>query len=244
MFSATDIASFLACQHTATLDRAESRKEITKPFFEDPAVELLRKLGLEHEQRYLRELAEGQLSITESRSRPWAIAVAQTIEALREGVDVVYQAAFLDRVWGGRPDFLIRVDRPQCTRRLVLRGRGDQTRTLHESGRASSALLLLGLAVANPRLEPQRMHVVLGGGAAPEQFQFNATSHISARSEASLKRRGSLKRRRTPNPRSTAMFALGSPSATNAAGMTTTCRSSRESLEINGRRWWSVALTP
>ena len=101
MFSATDIATFLACRHTATLDRAESRKEITKPFFEDPAVDLLRKLGLEHEQRYLRALAEGELSIAEiALDGPWADAVAQTIEALRQGVDVVYQAAFLDQCVG------------------------------------------------------------------------------------------------------------------------------------------------
>jgi hypothetical protein len=58
MFSATDIASFLACPHTATLARAESRNEIAKPFFRDPTVDLLQELGLEHEQRYLRELAE------------------------------------------------------------------------------------------------------------------------------------------------------------------------------------------
>jgi hypothetical protein len=58
MFSATDIASYLACPHTATLDRAESKDEIVKPFFKYAAVDLLRKLGLEHEQRYLRELAE------------------------------------------------------------------------------------------------------------------------------------------------------------------------------------------
>jgi hypothetical protein len=44
MFSATDIASFLGCPHTATLDRAESKDEIVKPFFKDAAVDLLRKL--------------------------------------------------------------------------------------------------------------------------------------------------------------------------------------------------------
>src|SRR5271166_1073997 len=101
MFSATDISSFLACRHTATLEGAESRREITKPFFEDPTVELLRKLGLEHEQRYLRALAESELSIVEiALDRPWAVAVSQTIEALREGIDVVYQAAFLEGMWG------------------------------------------------------------------------------------------------------------------------------------------------
>jgi hypothetical protein len=58
MFSATDVASFLACQHIATLDRTEERKEVTKPFFKYHAVDLLRKLGLEHEQSYFRQLAE------------------------------------------------------------------------------------------------------------------------------------------------------------------------------------------
>src|SRR5581483_11178283 len=43
---------------TATLARAESRNKVVKPFFHDPAIELLRKLGLEHEQRYLRQLTE------------------------------------------------------------------------------------------------------------------------------------------------------------------------------------------
>src|SRR5580698_5927654 len=58
MFSATDIASFLACRHTATLARAESRNEITKPFFKNQTIDLLRTLGIEHEQRYLRELSD------------------------------------------------------------------------------------------------------------------------------------------------------------------------------------------
>jgi len=51
MFYATAIANFLACHTSPTLDRAESRKEINKPFFKDPTIDLLRKLGLEHEKR-------------------------------------------------------------------------------------------------------------------------------------------------------------------------------------------------
>jgi hypothetical protein len=68
MFSATDIASFLACRHTATLARAESKEEIVKPFFKNAAVDLLRKLGLEHEQRYLRELEIRSMSTSMRRS--------------------------------------------------------------------------------------------------------------------------------------------------------------------------------
>ncbi len=151
MFSATDIASFLACPHTATLDRAESKDEIVKPFFKDAAVDLLRKLGLEHEQRYLRELAEkdGHAIAHITLSGRWEDAVAQTVRALHEGVDAVYQATFLDGPWGGRSDFLVRVNKPSALGVVVLRGCGHQARTLHQGDRAGSALLLFGLAVAD-----------------------------------------------------------------------------------------------
>src|ERR1017187_5885436 len=110
MFSATDIASFLACPHTATLDRAQSKDEIVKPFFKDPTVDLLRTLGLEHEQRYLRELAEKDgLAVAQiTVNGRWEDAVAETVRALHEGADAVYQGTFLDGSWGGRSDFLVR----------------------------------------------------------------------------------------------------------------------------------------
>jgi hypothetical protein len=111
MFSATDIASFLACRHTATLARAESKNEIAKPFFHNQTIDLLRRLGLEHEQQYLRELGEkGGLSIARiTIGGNWKDAVAETVLALRQGVDAVYQGTFLDAPWGGRSDFLVRV---------------------------------------------------------------------------------------------------------------------------------------
>ena len=46
MFSATDVANFLACHHLLTLDRAQAAGEIEKPFFHDPGIELLRELVL------------------------------------------------------------------------------------------------------------------------------------------------------------------------------------------------------
>jgi hypothetical protein len=109
MFSATDIASFLACRHTATLDRAESKHEIAKPFRQNAAVDLLRTLGLEHEQQYLRGLAENDgLAIAHINvNGSWKDAVAETVQALYEGVDAVYQATFLNAQWGGRSDFLV-----------------------------------------------------------------------------------------------------------------------------------------
>jgi predicted RecB family nuclease len=114
MFSATDIADFLACQHTATLAHAESRNEIKRPFVDDPTVELLRKLGLEHEQQYLHQLIDLEhRTVTQvDLDAPWEQAVSQTVEVLRQGADAVYQATLLNGPWRGRADFLIRVETP------------------------------------------------------------------------------------------------------------------------------------
>ncbi len=60
MFFATDIANFLPCQHMATLEREEAAGEIRRKHYADPGAELLTKLGLEHEQKYLRELIDVQ----------------------------------------------------------------------------------------------------------------------------------------------------------------------------------------
>src|SRR3984957_14278240 len=175
MFSATDIASFLACRHTATLARAESKDEITKPFFKNPSVDLLRTLGIEHEQRYLRELAEKDgLAITQiDVNGRWEDAVAETVRALREGVDAVYQATFLDGQWGGRSDFLVRVNKPSDLGKWSY----EVVETKLARSTKSTALVQLcfysDLLARIQGVEPQWMHVVLGGAASPEPFQVS-----------------------------------------------------------------------
>ncbi len=173
MFSATDIASFLACRHTATLARALSKDEITKPFFKDPTIDLLRKLGLEHEQRYMRQLSyKDGLAVSQIDIKGgWEEAVAETIRAMREGVEAVYQATFLDPPWGGRADFLVRVNTPSAlgswSYEVV------ETKLAH-STKATAVVQLCFYSDLLSRIqgaEPQWMHVALGGTAAPERFQ-------------------------------------------------------------------------
>jgi hypothetical protein len=115
MLTPTAIADFLACQHLITLDRAEAAGEIRKPFFADPGIDLLRRLGLEHEQAYLRGLRERDLQVVQIPSEAsWVDAAAKTVEALHLGVDAVYQATFQEGSWGGRADFLLRVNEPSA----------------------------------------------------------------------------------------------------------------------------------
>lgn len=97
-------------------------------------------------------------------------AAAQTLEAIRRGAEVIYQPAFLEGRWGGRADFLTRVDRPS--------GLGAWSYEVVETKLARStkvrALIQLcfysNLLSTAQGVEPDWMHVVLGGGRPPEKF--------------------------------------------------------------------------
>src|SRR5258707_6823870 len=111
-FTATDIANFVACRHLLTLKLDASDGKIQKPYFRDLGVELLRELGDRHEAAYLNRLAvkPGNRIVTIPTVGNWADAVAATKDAIRSGVEVIYQATFADGNWGGRADFLVQVD--------------------------------------------------------------------------------------------------------------------------------------
>jgi predicted RecB family nuclease len=174
MFSATEIANFLACRHIATLDRAEERKQVTKPFFNDPTIDLLRQLGLDHERQYLRQLTEkDSLTVVQiDVNSSWAAAADETTQAIHRGADAIYQATFLDGPWGGRSDFLIRVNKPSCL------GAWSYEVVETKLARSTKAGAILQLCFYSDLLsriqgvEPQLMHVVLGGAASPERFSI------------------------------------------------------------------------
>jgi predicted RecB family nuclease len=171
MFFATDIANFLACQHTATLKRAEARKEVTKPFFDDPAIELLQKLGQEHERRYLHKLTEDKLSIVQiDPNAPWATASAETTQALHRGIEVVYQATFHNGTFGGRADFLVRTDSPSDLGNWSYEVVETKLPRSTKAGAIVQLCFYSDLLSRLQGVEPQWMHIVLGGGAAPEPF--------------------------------------------------------------------------
>jgi predicted RecB family nuclease len=172
MYFATDLANFLACRHIATLDRAADAGEITKDFHDDPGLELLKELGLRHEQAYLNELqSQGRAIVSiPTKDTPWSEANELTRESMQRGADVIYQATFINGQWGGRADFLVRVETPSAM--------GDwsyeavETKLAHSTkARALIQLCLYSeLIAAIQGSEPNSMDVVLGGGVAPEKF--------------------------------------------------------------------------
>jgi uncharacterized protein len=114
--SATDLVGFLECGHLTQLERAAAAGLVAKPVQrEDPEVELLQRRGGEHERRYIDFLRENNRVITDLsvEADAWIEyeeRAAQTIEAMRRGDDVIFQATMFDGRWVGHPDFLLRVD--------------------------------------------------------------------------------------------------------------------------------------
>src|SRR5260370_42710464 len=113
MFSATDIVNFLACRHLGVLERDAAAGKRDKPFSQDPSLELLRELGIRHEQNYLHNLGGGKkvamVQIPEALS--WSDAVAETTKTLHSGADVVSQGTLAYGPWGGRSDFLVNLEK-------------------------------------------------------------------------------------------------------------------------------------
>lgn len=178
MLSATAIANFLTCEHLTALDHAKAAGELEKDFFPNPGLELLIRLGFEHERAYLQGLRDEGLEIVEiltEASR--ADAVAATIKAIHAGVDVVYQPIFLDGDSYGRADFIKRVDKPSKL--------GNWSYEVIEAKLARSTKVRAIIQLCHYSLllstiqgaDPDWMHVVLGGGALPEKF---FTSHYFA----------------------------------------------------------------
>ena len=114
--SATDLVGFLECDHLVTLELERARGEIEKPFRDDPQLKLIQERGYDHERRYIAQLeAEGRTVVEMTRgvaATPAELRAAQdeTVDAMRAGTDVIFQATFFDGRWRGHPDFLIRRD--------------------------------------------------------------------------------------------------------------------------------------
>src|SRR5436190_451926 len=111
ILSATDLSNFLGCAHRTGLDLAVAFGAISAPPpILDAALRLLQERGAAHEQAYIQHLRDQGLKVIEI---PIEVAkdvrVAQTLEALKSGADVIYQGAFAGRGWVGFADVLRKV---------------------------------------------------------------------------------------------------------------------------------------
>ncbi len=173
VFSATDLVGFLACEHLTALELAAAARLVQRPMREDPELDVLQQRGMAHEQRYLADLEAAGRRVTRierdetiaDRGAKLRRAAADTEAAIRRGDDVIYQATFFDGRWLGYADFLVRVETASAlgpwSYEIV-----DTKLARHT--KASALLQICSYVDQLARiqgLEPEWMHVALGGSA-------------------------------------------------------------------------------
>ncbi len=114
LFSATDLMRFMGCAHATTLDLLHLRGEGPEPGEDTEDAALLQKQGDAHEAAHLEKLKSAGKAVLEIPRGDLVADAKATQAALAQGVEVVFQGAFLSGNWGGWSDFLLRVDRPSA----------------------------------------------------------------------------------------------------------------------------------
>jgi hypothetical protein len=144
VLSPTDLTHHQECRHLTWLDLGVAAGEWAAPDVEvSEELQLVFDRGLDHEKKYLESLKAAGKTVAEietvfdaeGRRR----AEARTVEAMRRGVDVVYQGTFFDGAWGGRAGRLPAPRRDAvAVRRLVVQDRRHQARAQAEGRRAAA----------------------------------------------------------------------------------------------------------
>jgi uncharacterized protein len=113
--SPSDLNDYVECAHLTTLALEVARGTRRRPHVPTDHGDLLRRKGEEHEAAYLRALrAQGRRVVDVIGADRWDFegSARATIEAMRAGAEIIYQATFVQGDWRGRADFLERVEQP------------------------------------------------------------------------------------------------------------------------------------
>ncbi|HWF57101.1 MAG TPA: TM0106 family RecB-like putative nuclease [Candidatus Dormibacteraeota bacterium] len=184
VLSPSDLVAYTGCEHRSHLDRLVARGELERPRRDDPFIEVLRKHGNRHEARYLERLraevgSAVEIARPEGTLAGLRAAEAQTLGAMREGVDLIYQASFFDGRWRGHADFLRRTSMPS-----ELGGWSYEAHDTKLARRTKAATLLqLGDYTRQvARLQgvaPRSLHVVLGDDSVESFLYADISAYLA-----------------------------------------------------------------
>lgn len=190
--AATDITTFAACPHATKQERdLREGRRAAPPYYPDPSLELLRQRGHDHEAAYLARVRSSGVTIEEIPEHS-ASAAEKTLDAMRRGVEVIYQGTLrIGARWYGRPDFLQRVE---VRSSLGAWSYEPADAKLARSAKGSALLQLCfysELLRHTQEVLPRRMTLVLGDGREQEFATARYAAYfryVRARFEAALAR--------------------------------------------------------
>lgn len=113
IYSPSDLSAHSSCKHLTQLNKQHARGEIADPeIYTNHVLQMLRDKGIEFEDSHLQALTDHG-KIVEEISIEDPHAEEKTINAMKAGVDVIYQARLKEEgKWSGWADFLMKVERP------------------------------------------------------------------------------------------------------------------------------------
>jgi predicted RecB family nuclease len=164
--SPSDLTAYLACPHLTTLSLEVALGRREQPHQREALAQLVADKGDLHEQRYLEHLRREGKQVVEielpKQSGAFGEAHAATVAAMRNGVEVIYQATFARNGWRGRADFLVRVEEAS---ELGAWSYEPYDTKLARTAKPAAVLQLAWYAVEIGAVQgrlPERLHVVLG----------------------------------------------------------------------------------
>jgi len=113
--SATDLINFVECPHLTRIDLEVVQGRLNIEPTRTDSSDLVASKGEEYEAAYVESLrAEGKEVVTIAAHGAVDLDAARqrTIEAMRDGAQIIFQSALYDGTWAGYADFLERVERP------------------------------------------------------------------------------------------------------------------------------------
>ncbi len=184
LYAATDLVNFLECEHLTDLDLQHLETPLQKAV-DDEQAELIKNKGFAHEAAYVKRLREHHSSFIDIAAAGDSREARHeaTIKAMREGVQIIYQATFIDEQFLGYADFLRRVESPSD---LGAYSYEVLDTKLARSAKGKFVIQLAfysGLLAGIQGTIPQMMYVILGDGCEAA-FRVADYAHYYARLKA------------------------------------------------------------
>jgi len=161
--SASDLVNYLECEHLTTLDLIDLDTPLPRSKDDDQA-KLIQAKGYAHEAEFLETLKARHAAVIDIAALGGNLEqkVTNTLKAMRDGYEIIFQATLTDKNLIGHADFLRKVSRPSAL--------GDWSYEVLDTKLARSAkakfIIQLGfysaLVAKAQGLVPLQMHVVLG----------------------------------------------------------------------------------
>lgn len=165
-FSASDLMRFAGCAHATTMDIARLEGRAPEPREDDGEAQLLQEQGDAHEAAHLEGLKAAGKSVIEIEAEDLDLSSGPvpTLAALKEGPDVVFQAALSGPRWGGWSDFLERVETPSDLGAYSYEVTDTKLKRRPDPKHLLQLVLYSDLLADLQGVMPENAHIELGNG--------------------------------------------------------------------------------